>query len=170
MLRPRNLKSYHFGTQYMMTSSNVNILRVTGRLCGEFIDHRWILRTKASDAELYNEVAGDLRRHRAHYDVIVMNDWIWPTRITMWIVSARRQYAIQSLPTNHDDVIICKHFPRYLPFVRGIHRYPVNSPHTGQWHGALMFSLICVWINDWVNNREASDLRRYRTHYDVILM
>ena len=33
-----------------------------------------------------------------------------------------------------------------------------------------MFSLICVWINGWVNNREAGDLRRYRTHYDVIVM
>ena len=38
------------------------------------------------------------------------------------------------------------------------------------WRGALMFSLICVWINDWVNNREAGDLRRYRAHYDVIVM
>ena len=35
--------------------------------------------------------------------------------------------------------------------------------------GALMFSLICVWINDWVNNREAGDLRRHRAHYDVIV-
>ena len=35
---------------------------------------------------------------------------------------------------------------------------------------ALVFSLICVWINDWVNNREAGDLRRYRTHYRVIVM
>ena len=33
-----------------------------------------------------------------------------------------------------------------------------------------MFSFICVWINDWVNNREAGDLRRYRAHYDVIVM
>ena len=33
-----------------------------------------------------------------------------------------------------------------------------------------MFSLICVWINDWVNNGEAGDLRRYRIHYDVIVM
>ena len=33
-----------------------------------------------------------------------------------------------------------------------------------------MFSLICVWINDWVNNGEAGDLRRYRDHYDVIVM
>ena len=50
----------------MMTSSNGNIIRVTGPLCGEFTGHRWI------------------------------------------------------------------------------------SPYKGQWCGALMLSLICVWINDWV--------------------
>ena len=70
----------------------------------------------------------------------------------------------------HDDIINWKHFPRNWPFVRGIHRSPVNSPHKGQWHGALMFSVICVWINDWVNTREAGDLRRYGSHYDVIVM
>ena len=70
----------------------------------------------------------------------------------------------------HDDVIKWKHFPRNWPFVRGIHRSPVNSPHKGQWRGALMISMICVWINDWVNNREAGDLRRYRAHHDVIVM
>ena len=70
----------------------------------------------------------------------------------------------------HDDIIKWKHFPHNWPFVRGIHRSPVNSPHKGQWRGALMFSLICVWINDWVNNREGGDLRRYRAHYDVIVM
>ena len=52
--------------------------------------------------------------------------------------------------TRHDDVIKWKHFPRYWPFVRRIHRSPVNSPHKGQWRGALMFSLICAWINGWV--------------------
>ena len=70
----------------------------------------------------------------------------------------------------HDDVIKWKHFPRYWPFVRGIHRSPVNSPHKGQWRRALMFSLICVWINGWVNTHEAGDLRRYRAHYDVTVM
>ena len=70
----------------------------------------------------------------------------------------------------HDDVIKWKHYPRYWPFMRGIHRSLVNSPHKGQWRAALMFSLICVWINGWVNNREAGDLRRYRAHYDVIVM
>ena len=68
----------------------------------------------------------------------------------------------------HDDVIKWKHFPLYWSFVRGIHRSPVNSPHKGQWRGASMSSLI--WINSWINNREADDLRRYRAHYDVIVM
>ena len=66
-----------------MMSSNGNIFRVTGLLCGEFTGPRWIPRTKAS---------------------------------------------------------------------------------------ALMFSLICVWINGWVNNREAGDLRWHRAHYDVTVM
>ena len=75
-----------------------------------------------------------------------------------------------SRKTTHDDVIKRKHFPRYWPFVRGIHRSLVNSPHKGQWRGALMFSLICVGINSWVNSREAGDLIRYSTHYDVTVM
>ena len=70
----------------------------------------------------------------------------------------------------HDDVIKRKNFPRYWPFVWGIHRSPVNSPHKGQWRGALMFTLICDRINGWVNNGEAGDLRRNRAHYDVIVM
>ena len=73
--------------KYMMTSSNGNIFRVTGHLCGEFIGPRWIPNTKAM-----------------------------------------------------------------------------------QWRGALMFSFICVWINGWVNNREAGDLRRKRAHYDFVVM
>ena len=73
-------------------------------------------------------------------------------------------------PTEHDDVIIWKHFLRYWPFVRVIHRSPVNSPHKGQWGEALMFSLICGRINGWVNNGKAGDLRRHQAHYDVTLM
>ena len=69
----------------MMTSSNGNIFRVTGPLCREFTGDRWIPRTKASGAALMfsficawkngsvnNREAGDLRRHRAHYDVIAV--------------------------------------------------------------------------------------------------
>ena len=74
------------------------------------------------------------------------------------------------IAVDHDDVITWKHFPRYWPFVRWIHRSPVNSPHKGQWRGALIFSLICAWINGWVNNRKASDLRRHHAHNDVTAM
>ena len=39
---------------------------------------------------------------------------------------------IKNIAAKHDDVIRWKHFPRYWPFVRGIHRSPVYSPHKGQ--------------------------------------
>ena len=80
-------KSYRKqNTICMMKSSNGKIFRVTGLFCREFTGYRWIPRTKTSDAELWcflssapewkfwvnNREAGDLRRHRAHYDVIVM--------------------------------------------------------------------------------------------------
>ena len=71
----------------------------------------------------------------------------------------------------YDDIIKWKLFPRYWPVVRGIHRWPVNSPHKSQWCGTLMFSFICAWMNGWIkNNHEADDLRRHRAHYDVIVM
>ena len=70
----------------------------------------------------------------------------------------------------HNDVIKWKHFPCYRPFVWRIQWSLVNSPHKGQWRRALMFSLICAWMNGWVNNREAGDLRCHRTHYDVTVM
>ena len=63
-----------------------------------------------------------------------------------------------------------KLFPFYWPFVRGIHRSPMNSLHKGQWHGALMFSLISSSINGWVNNREAGDLRCHCAPYDLTVM
>ena len=180
---------------------------------------------------LNNREAGDLRRYRAHYDVIVMlcstvdrkqaliihvfinvsfleyfelvtsmyhhlvirkknrNPGAARMRVaslTYLLGSDRtsRMHKTEVLLTQcyfgvyfpcclaalHDDVIKWKHFPRYSPFVRGIHRSPVNSLHKGHWRGALIFSLICVWISGWENNRAASDLRRYRTHYDVIVM
>ena len=61
-------------------------------------------------------------------------------------------------------------FSALLALCAGNSPVPVNSPHKGQWRGALMFSLICAWINNWVNNHEADDLRRRRGHYDVNVM
>ena len=62
-------------------------------------------------------------------------------------------------------------FSELLAFWGGIHRSPVNSPHKGQWRGALVFSLMCTWTyNGWANHRDAGDLRHHRTQYDVIVM
>ena len=89
----------------------------------------------------------------------------------IWVKTTRNKPQQNNTKTKiYNDVIKWKHFPRYWPFVRGINRSPVNSPHKGKWRGALVFSLICGWINRWVNNREAGDLRRHRAHYDVIVM
>ena len=71
---------------------------------------------------------------------------------------------------DHDDIIKWKHFPRYWPFVRGVHRLLVNSPHKGQWRGSLMISLICAWTNSWINNWDTGDLRCHRAHYDITVM
>ena len=58
-----------------------------------------------------------------------------------------------------DDVTMCSRLlTRILESIHTQYRGPVNSPHKGQWRGALIFSLICVWINVWINNREAGDL------------
>ena len=93
-----------------------------------------------------------------------------PKKYCVWF---RSSHIFRVYPRNfvhHDDVIKWKHFPRYWPFLRGIHRSPVNSPHKGQWSGALMFSVIRAWMNCWVSNREAGDLRRHRAHYDFTVM
>ena len=88
----------------------------------------------------------------------------------MLCARSRYQWQGQVITSHsiHDYVIQWKYFPRYWPFVRGIH--PVNSPHKGQWRGALMFSLICARINGSVNNGEAGDWRRNHAHYDVTVM
>ena len=61
-------------------------------------------------------------------------------------------------------------FSALLAICAGNSPVPVNSPHKGQWRGALMFSLICARINGWVNNGKAGDLIRNRAHYDVTVI
>ena len=62
----------------------------------------------------------------------------------IWMNGRFKDSWLYNHSKSYDDVIKWKHFPRYWPFVRGIHRSSVNSPHKGQWPGALMFSLICA--------------------------
>ena len=90
------------------------------------------------------------------------------THLDRWLSCILKNKPATRWP--QDDVIKLEHFPRYWTFVWGIHRSPVNSPHKGQWRGALMFSLICAWTNGWVNHRDAGDLKHHRAHYDVTAM
>ena len=89
-------------------------------------------------------------------------------RRKLWSLCCLQQHHIPLI--QHDDVIKWKHFPRSWTFVRGVHRWPVDSTHKGQWRGPLMLSLICAWTNGWANNRYGGDLRRHRAHYDVTVM
>ena len=57
-----------------------------------------------------------------------------------------------------------------LALCEGNHQLPVDSPHKGQWGGALMFSMMSAWTSIWANNRDAGDLRRHHAHYDVTVM
>ena len=61
-------------------------------------------------------------------------------------------------------------FSALLALCAGIPWSLGNSPHKGQWCRALILSLVCAWINGWVNNHEAGDLRRHHAHYDITVM
>ena len=60
---------------------------------------------------------------------------------TMKLKNVHHDDTTERPQTVHGDVIKWKHFPRYWPFVWGIYRSQVNSPHKGQWRWALMFFL-----------------------------
>ena len=71
--------------------------------------------------------------------------WVWKlliqdySHISQGLISYNVVEQLYMRIWIHDDVIKWKHFPRCWPFVRGIKRSPVNSPHKGQWRRALMF-------------------------------
>ena len=154
---------YHrINERFMMTSSNGNIFRVTGHLCGEFTGRRC-----NGIYVLY------------HYSDIIMGTIASQNSTVYSDADQRKRQSSAS-----------------LAFVRGIRRGPVNSPHKwpvtrkmfpfddvimpsphlvcysskDQWCGALMSSLICAWINGWVNNGEAGDLRCHCAHYDITVV
>ena len=75
------------------------------------------------------------------HDLVDMFNFLWPCN------AIRRQCTM--LSSDGNIFRITGHLCRSL----------VNSPHKGQWRGALMFSLICARINGWINNLDVGDLR-----------
>ena len=91
---------------------------------------------------------------------ISSHTWLWFPKITCHIVL---QYCMMT-SSNWSNFRVTSPLCGEFTGQRWI-------PHTkAQWRGALMFSFICAWINGWVNNRKAGDLRRQQAHYDVIVM
>ena len=109
---------------------------------------------------VYHKPCGFISR-----DLVSFSPDLWYHSLHIWPI-----YHFCSIPYCHEDVMKWKHFPRYWPYVKGIQQWPMNSPHRGQWRGALMFSLICHWTNDWTSHRDAGDLRHHPAHYDVIVI
>ena len=121
----------------------------------------------------YGQMIFMSRPNTPEYSIIWYQYYVWEVHQFQRQSRFAGVPVAQTLPVLllwHDDVIKWKHFARYWPFVRGIHRSPVNSPHKGQWRGDLVFSLIYTWTNTWANNGDADDLRRHRAYYDVIVM
>ena len=186
----------------MMTSSNGNIFRVTGPLCGElhqprlwfitggYLVKRWFLpaaaRARGQSNDLNREILASNHFHCSKE--VIHAPPVPPVSRYIHIVYRHKnicEYQWSNFIYNcistflhyarcKDALIDCSapggERCESLTGVDEIHRSPVNYPHKGQWRGALMFSLICARINDWVNNREACDLRRHRPHYDVTVM
>ena len=92
-----------------------------------------------------------------------------------WLVPVFHRSGLSQMENENTISLWWRHqmetFSALLASVRRIYRSLVNSPHKGQWHRAGMFFFwSAVWINGWVNSREAGDLRRHGAHYDVIVM
>ena len=87
------------------------------------------------------------------------------TTINLFMYSKSQLYYLLIMTSSSGNIFgvtgpLCREFTghRWIPL------------HKGQRRGALIVSLICAWINGWVDNCEAGDLRRYIAHYDVIVM
>ena len=90
--------------------------------------------------------------------LVITSRWFATSRLVA-PVSVRLVYYIEFLKY-HDNFTKWKHF----------HRSPVDSPHKGQWHWALILSLACAWTNGWTNNRDTGNLRCHHAHYDTAVM
>ena len=97
---------------------------------------------------------------------IQRDSWWWVTLIWYRNIDIYRDWWLTLVAVFHDDVIKWKHFPRHRPFVRRMQIPLTKLSDAELW----CFLWSAPWINGWVNNREAGDVRQHRAHYDVIVM
>ena len=110
--------------------------------------------------------ASHIKRHaRSQYATGEWNPcFVWPSGLLTIDRFHKCLYAPVPYPTKPSSEQKCTHFEHIRTLLC------VTPLYDRQWRGALMFSLICARINGWVNNCAAGYLRRYRAHYDAIVM
>ena len=88
--------------------------------------------------------------------------WGRDMEFTLWVET--------DLCSHHDDVMKWKRFPRYWPFVMGIHRSPVDSPFKGSVTAVLMF-FFDVRLNKLLNEQSNCWwVETPRRSFDAIVM
>ena len=166
-----SLKIVYSTVYSMLRSKKTSKIRVTG-LCagdssvtGEFPTQR---ANHAEKVSVWWRHDDNKKYHGSIGEVVAPLSWrSLQVRIT-WIVWATIQnhYAVSTcMMTSSKGNISRVTGPLCRDFTG-----PVNSPHEDRWRELKLFSLICAKINRWVNNREAGDLGRHRSHYNGIVM
>ena len=110
------------------SDTKANLRDIEGECCGFFHKKQSVVMTDIAETKQLRHTIRNTMRCRYNGANFLQNNH-------------NRQYIVRPWGRDHDDVIKWKHFPRYWPFVREIHRSLVNSPHKGLWRGALMYSL-----------------------------
>ena len=133
-----------------MTSSNGNIFRVTGHLCGEFTRQRWIPHTKASDEELY--VFFDLRLNKQ----LSKQSWGWwsetPKR-SFWrqcnVRDSHLSFVISQTQSHKYHIIIPKHIKKYIGGIaisdHTVHHIQISMPWRDVQNGTVVNETI-GWV------------------------
>ena len=127
-----------------MTSSNGIIFRVTGHSCGEFTGHKgqwrealmFSLICTRKKGWVNNGEAGDLRRHRAHYDVTVM--WIILWCHWAWFCSKQDYIHLMNNYSPCNSYLTCTIWlPKFL------------LSETGKWTEPNIETRLTPTVQDW---------------------
>ena len=160
-------KSFNLITQGYLTHNNVQ--------CLQFIVRSHELPWSIAGQSQYKDKV--FRYKDSHYkDKTVMRpSYLYDRNSYSWKNGMFVLQSVHDPSWSHCSILTWWHhrmetFFTLLVLCRGIHRSSVNSLYKGQWHWALMFSLICAWTKCWVNNRDTGDMRCHHAHYAVTVM
>ena len=148
---------------FMMTSSNGNIFRVTGPLCGEFTGPGEFPTQRPVTRSF--DVFCDLRLNKR----LSKQPWGWwfeTLSRSLWRhrnVENERTCRPAAI-TEAYEVMTWKRYLQYLPIVRGIHRSLLNS--LNKWHVIPSFND----ESSWTNHQVVDNLRRHGAHVAWRLM